>query len=365
MSEALEWGLIGHRNSGSYPNVGGELARQIAEPGVAQRYGLSPKPLFIVKTSGIYEADGETPSAVSSLTDVNDFPDVTFVALPSTDDGLVAYDNIAHILDRGKRVVTAEKGAIANNFADLEARSENFQRLGITATVGGGTRMIKIAQEYCQVHPDITQIHVTPNGTTTAMLSLIGPQGGAAGVSLGIAADQVVRLGYAEPPGPGSSQTPQEIIKGEAEGDIPKKTAIFFNAVGLGDTVLDWKKLQFELKPEDIVRVIKEATERRFIVSYYSKQFFQEFVSRSDDDTVGGFSVEHDGWQIVGGFQHVGQNPLFGELATLNGPGNGVVFGLGHNERYGHPVLKGSGAGPGPTAYTMLSDYLAMRRDSA
>jgi hypothetical protein len=278
---------------------------------------------------------------------------------------LVAYNNIAYILDRGKRVVTAEKGAIANNFADLRTRSENFKRLGITATVGGGTRMTKIAREYCQIPSDITQIHVSPNGTTTASLSLVGPRGGAAGESLGIAVDQAVRLGYAEPPKPGSRQTPQEIIKAEVEADIPKKTAIFFNAVGLGDTVLDWKKLQFELKTEEIVRVIKEATQRRFIASYYSKQFFREFVSLSDDDTVGGFSVEHDEWRIVGGFQHVGQNPLFSELATLSGPGNGVIFGLGRDEKYGAPVLKGPGAGPGPTAYTMLSDYLAMRRDEA
>ncbi len=82
MAKALNrFGLMGFRG-GTYPNVGGSVAEQLGRPGVAERYGLEPEPLFVVRKDGIFGPDGETPSRFGSLADIKpgEFPDVTFIA---------------------------------------------------------------------------------------------------------------------------------------------------------------------------------------------------------------------------------------------------------------------------------------------
>lgn len=346
MSKEGSWGLIG------YGNIGKELARQVNKQEVANRLCLSPLSEFIVRSSGIKKPDGETPHDIQRLDLLGEIPGVTFVALPSTSDGHLAYRYISRLLERGGTVVTAEKGAIANNFSTLREKSHDFRRLGITATVGGGTRLMNIAREYCRDIDNITQIHLALNGTLTAIMSSIAPPEGA-GMSLGQAVDQAVRLGYAEP----GSQSPYDVIRTEAQGDIPKKTAIFFNAVGLAGKPVNWKEIQIRLSDDDIKRVIEEAKVRRFIVSMYQERFVEKH-SGPEDDIIGRFSISQDGWLIVAGFRHTDRNPLFAPLAELTGPGNGMVIGLGPDETDGVYTLSGPGAGAPPTVNTMLDDYL-------
>ncbi|HUP26440.1 MAG TPA: hypothetical protein VM124_02210 [Candidatus Limnocylindrales bacterium] len=350
MSEPARWGLIG------YGKIGGEVARQLGQEDVAARMGLSPLPSFIVRRTGIMEPDGETPSRFSSLAEIDDFPEVTFIALPSTNDGIVATEHISHILERGKVAVTAEKGSLANNFALLKELSDGFRRLGINAAYGGGTREMDVAKIYCRDLANVSQIHLVPNGTTTGILSLVGPRGDASPMSLGQAVEQALVLKYADP----GSETPEEVIKQEVEGDIPKKTAIYFNNVGLSPKLLNWHDLRFELSSADLQRVRREARIRRFIVSLYSQRF-HDTVCPVEEDIISGFDVQHDGWQIVGGFQHVESNPLFADLARLTGPGNGAVYGLGPYERDGVYHNTGPGAGVGPTVNTKLDDWLRIR----
>src|SRR4051794_29025451 len=107
MSEGTQWGLIGYRNHNDNPNIGGEVARQLSQPEVAAGLNINPFPNFLIRSSGIKQPDGETPSEYKSLEDIEELPDVTFVAMPSTDDGTEAYQYISHVLDRGKIAVTA------------------------------------------------------------------------------------------------------------------------------------------------------------------------------------------------------------------------------------------------------------------
>lgn len=350
MRKKEQWGLIG------YGNIGQELARQLGQEHVASRMGLSPLPAFVLRSGGFRAADGETPLAVENLQDFDLPLGVVFVAMPSTDDGKDAKGYISYFLENDSKVVSAEKGAMANYFTELRQQSGSFRRLGINATVGGGTRVMSVAREYCRDTDNVTQIHLALNGTLTAIMSSVAPPEGA-GMSLGQAVDQAVRLGYAEP----GSESPYDVIRSEAQGDIPKKTAIFFNAVGLANEPMNWKDIKIELTDEDIKQVLEEAKVRRFIVSMYPERFADGHTG-PEEDIIGKFEIARDGWLIVAGFRHTDRNPLFGPLAELTGPGNGMVIGLGPDEKDGVYKITGPGAGPAPTVNTMLDDYSRIER---
>ena len=346
------WGLIG------YGTIGKELARQLAQERVAKRLGLQTKPAFIMRSSGIMEPDAVTPSSFESLQDVGLLPDVMFVALPSTNDGKLAYDVLSHVLKNGKTAVTAEKGALANYFDLLKKASDNFKRLGISATVGGGTRVMTLAKEYCQDADNVSQLHLSLNGTLTAIMSSIAPPG-SSGKSLGYAVYEAIQLGYAEP----GADSSYEVIRSEAEGDIPKKTAIFLNSTGLTKRPVDWRKLQFSLRDVEIAQIVEEANVRRFIVSIYPRNGSDKHTIRPEKDIIGGFSVNYENWHVVGGFRNVERNPLFSHLSSQTGPGNGMVIGLGPDETDGIYAIAGPGAGARPTVNTMLDDFLRLREN--
>lgn len=326
MNKLVSWGLIG------FGNIGRELCRQLAQPDVAVRTGLRSEPDFTLRSS-----------SNKSLAEIKNLPDVVFVAIPSTEDGKQAYEYISLLLKAGKLVVTAEKGALANNFAALKKESDNFRRLGVEAAVGGGTRLVTELAGYCRDIANISQLHLVLNGTLTVIFSSLN-----AGQSLEQAIQKAVKAGYAEP----GHQNPRDVIRSEAEGDIPKKTAILFNRLGLSDKILGWRQLSFKLTDNEISRAVKGAKTRRFIVLFYPAG------NRAKDDIIGGFRLRHDGWLITGGFQDVGKNSLLRPLRELTGPGSGFVIGLGPNETDGVYSLTGPGAGARPTVNTMLDDYL-------
>ncbi len=368
MAELASWSVMG-------PGlIGSELLTQVGKSYVSERLGLKPEPDFVANSQGFWEPDSEFPSngetrptlevpyPYQSLDDIPDekFPDYHFVAIPSSNDGEIATAFLDSVLERGAAAITAEKGAIANNYLHLKAASDNFRRLGITATVGGGTRLVEAVRLYTREDPaNVTQIHLALNGTLSYVMSMIGPRGqGVSAVSRGQAVDQAIQLGYAEP----GSEKFEEVVKGEAEGDIPKKTAILFNHLGLGgEEILDWHSLRFTLEDHELKRVAREARIRRFVVSMYAKKF-HELVNPEEEDIIGGFNTECNGFQIVGGFQNVDTGVLdaFGRIV---GPGNGAVIGLGPKESDGiFTTGFGPGAGPAPTVNTMLDDYLRISR---
>jgi homoserine dehydrogenase len=285
---------------------------------------------------------------------IDPLPDVTFVALPSSK-GELAYQYISYILDMGKIAITAEKGALADHFDALKRKSDNFARFGVNATIGGGTRLTEITRIFCKDKENINQLHFALNGTLTYIMSNWGPYGTAGGNELGQVVDQAVRLGYAEP----DASSPEDVIKGEAEGDYPKKFANLYRLLELGPSPLHWKELTFDLSKDDLRRLKREAKVRRFIVSMYPDG--HENAQEEAEDKIGGFSGKLDGWHIVGGFQHVDQNPSLSPLAQLTGAENGFVIGLGPNDKDGIYSFSGPGAGVSPTANTALDDWIAKR----
>lgn len=352
MRTEQSWGLVGPGN------IGGELLRQVE---ASPRLQLESAPRWVMRQSGIVAPDLETPLGIDSITDIDEFPEVLFVALPSSEDGEPAFTVIKHALEQGSKVVTAEKGAMANHFSELEDLSDHFTRLGVNATVGGGTRLLEVARTYLQDPANVAQIHLAVNGTLTSILSAVGPVN-ADGMSLGQAVEQAVILGFAEP----GADSPYDVIRGEAEGDIPKKVSIFMNMLGLsGDTPIDWRKFngKNQLSNAELNRVVEEASARRYVVSIYPLKGLEGRPHGPEENIIGGFDVNHNGWRIVGGFRDVTKNPLMQPLARLTGPGNGFVIGLGPNETDGTYTVTGPGAGPKPTVNTMLDNYLEQRAE--
>lgn len=345
MSESLTWSVIGHGM------VGKELARQVSQPEVAERLGLSQFPEFVMRSSGIVNLEGGKYDGAERLEDIRPVPNVNFIALPSTDDGLVAYEYMEYLLNRGSTVITAEKGALANFYSQLETKSDNFRLLGMRAAVGGGTRMLNIAQEYCRDRDNITQIHISPNGTLNSIFSSTAPSVGQ-GMSLGQSVRHAVELGYAEP----GAQSPIDVIRGEIEGDIAKKTAIFLNAVGLVDGPVTHNEIDINVSDDEIRRAAREAGIRRYIVSIYPKG--QVDLPELEEETIAFHYNDFGNLIVFGGFQHIERNPLLAHFKNITGPGNGMVIGLGPDESDGVYTLSGPGAGPRPTANAMLDDYL-------
>lgn len=344
------WGLVGYKPATEKANnIGREIVEQISR--VHQRLNLEAAPQFIQRQNGLFEADGLTHKSEQDIFELKDLPDVVFVALPSSDSGEPAYSIIKHCLKRGAKVITCEKGALANYFQQLQQLSDSFRSLGINASVGGGSRLMEKSRADFRDPHNICEIHLAINGTLTYIFSSIGPKAGTP-VPINQAVRQTIVLGYAEP---GETDI-KSIIRGEAEGDVPKKAAIFLNQSGLLEKsdYLNWQKLKFSLKDAELRCVIKEAKRRRFIVSIYPAG-----TESKPENIIGGFDIVHGKWRIVGGFMNVEQDPMLSDLARLKDAKNGAVVALGpKNALDGVNLITGPGAGPKPTVNTMLDDYL-------
>ncbi len=346
-SGVKSWGLIGQGN------IGREIMRQLGQAPVAARLGLKPQPDIIVEAKGIIRPDGsvDTQTAFADA----DLPDVLFIAIPSGGDGTLAYSYISTILAKGKMAVTAEKGALSHFFSDLKIASDDFTRFGITASVGGGTRMLRVAEQYNLDQANITEMHAVLNGTMTAIMSEVAPMNGT-GVALTDAVAHAVAAGFAEP----GADSPQAVFRGEAEGDIPKKMSIIYNYLGLGPTVLSSDDLAFSLSDDDINAALSASKPHRFIVSFYPVSSAPTAVER-----LGGFEKTVDGWRLIAGFRPLDSNPLFASFAPLTAAGNGLVVGLGPSLSDGVYTVTGPGAGVGPTVNTMIDDYVRLNAGAA
>jgi len=99
---------------------------------------------FIVISSGIYEPRlgrkiGERSDLKAHLNDV----DVACLTISTKDNGETARDYILEVLSLGIPIVICEKGALSNFYSELKPY---LNRIGYSATVGGGERLKKSMQ---------------------------------------------------------------------------------------------------------------------------------------------------------------------------------------------------------------------------
>lgn len=334
----VSWGIIG---AGT---IGSRVIEQIAEQGIAERSGLSVVPDFVLRKAGL-SIDGQAPrqfGANEKLPDV----DMLFVATP----GIAGSDSPAyrHIISQLKRrglVVTAEKASVAEHFEEFRTISDNFGRLGINATVGGGTRLLDIAGGYAVDRKNVTEAHFELNGTLSFIMGQV-----ANGEAVGVAVDQAVALGYAEP---GASEV-QDVMAGEATSDVPRKLAVLLNKLFLVNPV-NAEEFTYQLDAREVRQALREAADRRFVVSVYNAERLSS-AEELERSVLGGFATRIEGWVVIGGFQRVRENPLTKDFADHVGAVAGASIGLGPQNQDGVYKFHGPGAGPKPTANTMLDD---------
>lgn len=344
----MSWGIIGAGN------IGSRVLEQLANPEISQRLGLSPTPDYVLRQRGLYMSGSAVPTDYHG-----DYPlpevGVLFVATSGMQGKEnPVYQNVTHNLNSGRIVVTAEKGTVAEHYQELKNRSNGFSRFGMNATVGGGTRLMGVFGEYNIDVPNINQAHFALNGTLAYILGQVS-----SGVSAGEAVDEAIKLGFAEP----GADTLEEVMAGEATGDIPKKLAIVLNTLFLPEyeyvSAIDFA---FSLTDKDVRRAFKEALTRRFIVSIYNQDQQGFDAEEHAENVIGGFSKIVGQWFVVAGFADVTKNPNTSLFASQHGAKAGFVVGLGPNNQDGSYQLFGPGAGPKPTANTMLDDAARLIR---
>lgn len=263
--------------------------------------------------------------------------DLVFLAIPTFDDGETAFRYMRTCLDKNIPVVTCEKGALSNHFSEFEG-DLNRGRIGYSATVGGGSRLLRYLQE--RKGTQVRELHAVVNGTLNYIFD-----GLSKGRSLGEVIEETKKLGYAEP----GATNPIEVINKEAIGDVPMKATILFNLFNPGEERISARDIKTsQIKDSELRTLEREAQERRYIVS----------ISRTEngeENVIWGFRHQVGNWYISAGFKHLRDNPLFRKLIP-SGVDNALLISEGEFGRDGTYVLSGPGAGPGPTTNSMIID---------
>jgi len=312
-------------------NIGSELYRKLQKKGWAVRW--------VIDSEGVYRDMSKKEKIDDTRNYENYFSDldIIFLAIPTLDDGKTAFDYISSSLEKKIPIVTCEKGALSNYFSELEEKIEE-EKIGYSATVGGGSRLLKYLEE--RRGPQITEIHAVINGTLNYIFYRISN-----GSSLGEAVEETKRLGYAEP----GSKKPLDVINKEATGDVPMKAAILFNISNFCNEYMRAKDVKpHRINTSELKKLLKEATNRRYIVSITREK-------NKEEDVIWGFKHNVGDWYISAGFKHINDNPLFKKLVP-SGVDNAILISEGEFGRDGSYVISGPGAGPGPTTNSMIID---------
>lgn len=263
--------------------------------------------------------------------------DLVFLAIPTLDDGYIAYSYIKTCIAKNIPVVTCEKGALSNYFKELEPNL-NLGKIGYSATVGGGSRLLRYLKE--RIGPQVEEMHFIINGTLNYIFS-----GLADGRSLGEVIEETKKLGYAEP----GAKHPLDVINKEAIDDVRMKSTILFNLCNLSSLKIKAKNIKpYKIKNSELKKLTREAQNRRYIVSIVKNDDKEENV-------IWGFKHHVGNWCISAGFKHIRDNPLFRKLIS-EGVDNAILISEGEFGKDGTYVLSGPGAGPGPTTNSMIID---------
>lgn len=323
-------------------------------------YGTIGKPLVlrlkakgysikgVVRKGGLLSEDANTHSGKFSPGMIEPFVGskhgggAIFLATPSEPGGEVARDYIVAGLAAGAKVITCEKGAIGEHFDIFREDIEN-NRIGYSATVGGGTRLLPVLRDRLRGRKDVTA-HVVLNGTLSFLFHSMHHDGD----SLGAAVRKAIKLGFAEP----GAESDLDVVNGEMR-DTVLKTSILYNLCMRSSKTLKPSDISLHtLGEQELMRLIHEVAVRRYIVSFLPPGT-KNGVS---EDVIGGFCVGIDGWRIRGGFHRTDSDPLFnGRLPT--GANNCVITSEGVNGEDGiYMLCNGPGAGPEPTTSAMIAD---------
>ncbi|GBD15234.1 Homoserine dehydrogenase [bacterium HR26] len=229
-------------------------------------------------------------------------------------------------LEAGKHVVTANKEALAKNFAELAAAARASGRaLLFEASVGGG---IPLMASLRQILADnrVTRIRGIVNGTTNYILTQMAERRTAYAEAL----REAQRLGYAEP-------DPTADVEGY---DAAYKLAILASlAAGR------------HIRPEQV--------DRTGITGVTPEQVAEARARGGAIKLIAGAELDGEEWRLRVAPEFVPGDHL---LAHVRLNFNAVEI---TGDRVGPVVLYGQGAGPLPTASAIVSDILDAARFGA
>lgn len=316
-------------------NIGKELKKKAIENGWNVAFTMNSKAIYDSKGHVTFIGINE-PEYLKWFQST----DLNFLAIPTLDEGKTARKYLETAIRTP--MVTCEKGALGNLplFYNGEKISESVLvsclkngRIGYSACVGGGTGMLFYLKS--KVTPEFSgEIHAVINGTNNFILHGLSQRR-----SLEAMTDEAIKSGYAEPGG----TSPYEIIKSEAEEDVPMKTAILFNETGLSDKLLRASDIKINsLSNNQLENIVDWAKNLRYVVS---------ITQNKTEDGISVFSHKIDKWYIEAGFRPIDMNP-YGNL-VVPGVNNCLYIDNGKNGAY---TLNGPGAGSSPTAEVMIED---------
>lgn len=236
--------------------------------------------------------------------------------------GEPALTHVRHALQKGRHVVTTNKGPTALYFPELKRLAEeNGVQLGVEGTVMSGTPALRLGMELL-AGAGIRRVQGILNGTTNYILTQME-----AGAGYEEALAEAQQKGYAEAD-----------PSGDVEGhDAAGKVVILANL--LMDLPLTMEDVACEgitgLTPNDI-RIAGEAGER---------------------------------WKLIGMVERTGEShtarvqptrlPFSHPLASVSGATNAITYSTDH---LGDVTLVGPGAGRVETGYALLGDMLGIHR---
>lgn len=319
------WGLYGNGL------IGRKLVQTLGNPEVATAYGLEARPRSITtRRGGTVDADGVSINA-DEMSEAR--PDLVFTAISSEGNGQESRGIILGELARGAGVIACDKAGIAYFGDEIAYRAEG--RVGDTATVGGGTQMLRVLKMYSP----FTAAHAVVNGTLQKVFGDIGPLDGRKPMDTATALQEAIDLGFAEPSGD---------LKVEV-GDVRLKLRILLGKQFPGENI-DLSVLDSGVPQDEIDHALSEAQRRRYVLSLLRRNRLE---GDPLEGVIGGFAVDTAEFVVIGGFQNIENRPELADLARLSGGQSGVSVDRGEAGIY---FLKGPGAGPGPTVGAMLSD---------
>lgn len=305
MEKQIKIGIIG----------AGTIGKEIIRQALRKKWEV----VFIVERGGVKDGDGKEVS-ITLTTAILQLADVIFLAIPSTDDGDLALGYIKSAIEADRPIVTCEKGALSNNFAELKP---HLSEIGYSASVGGGTRMLKFLLQH--LSPETEQISLIINGTLNFVC---------AEVSKGRVLEEVVKeareRGFTEP----GALSAEEVIIAELLGDMRKKVAIITNILELSQDILKYSDIP---TPPSIEGLINELSGKRFVATW-------ERIP--------------DGWRNELKLIKIDSDSPF----NVGGGNNVAVIDNGPAGTY---TLTGPGAGAKPTAQAMILDAIELLKEKS
>lgn len=315
-------------------NVGKALISQIAEANWKLSYTMSRQ--------GIHDHDGTLLTTTHDM----DHPkvpkvDLAFITTPSTE---VEHNYVNYYTNVNIPVVSSAKWVLSCRFGSMRRK---LHLIGPYAMAGGGTTTLPWVVDRMRGRKNVT-MHGVLNGT----MCFIFDQMDREKRTLDQAVERARKLGYAEP----GASSPLGIIQGEIK-DTGYKAGVISNLC-LDLPVYMCAEEIDTFRPfgeEELARVVAEAHERRYIVSFLPEG------ARDEPDIIGGF--EHrlsNGLRISAGFKNVRRNPVYSNL-ILTDANNAVLTHEGRNGIYLGP--SGPGAGLHETAGAMMINARRMIKD--